>query len=119
MRINYNNRTFRSVSSSERGEVDAETVFRYHQDGPVVWAEYSGGRIVRGQLVAVCGDDGALDIRYQHVNSFGELMTGICSSTPKVLHDGRLRLHEKWQWTSGDMSAGESVVEEVIDRARP
>ncbi len=32
---------------------------------------------------------------------------------PEVLPDGRLRLREVWQWTSGDLSQGESVVEEV------
>jgi hypothetical protein len=40
-------------------------------------------------------------------------MTGICRSTPEILPDGRIRLHEKWQWTSGDRSSGESIVEEI------
>jgi len=119
MKINNNNRTFHSVSNLESGEVGADTVFRYRQDGQIVWAKYSGGKIVHGQLVAVCGDDGALDMRYQHVNSKGELMTGICRSTPELLADGRLRLYEKWHWTSGDLSAGESVVEEVTGQAPP
>lgn len=55
-------------------------------------------------------------MRYQHVNAEGELMTGICRSTPEVLADGRIRLHEKWRWTSGDLSSGESIIEEVTDR---
>lgn len=113
MKINYDNRTFRSVSNSESGEVSAETLFRYRQEGNLVWAEYSGGQIVRGQLIAVRDEEGVLDMRYQHVNEKGDLMTGVCASTPELLADGRLRLHEKWQWTSGDRSAGESVIEEV------
>lgn len=40
-------------------------------------------------------------------------MTGRCLSTPEYLPDGRIQLYEKWQWTSGDQSAGESIVEEV------
>ena len=39
--------------------------------------------------------------------------TGICKSTPEILEDGRIRLHEKWQWTCGGGGAGESIVEEV------
>lgn len=113
MTINYNNRTFRSVSNSETGEVGADTLFYYQQEGRVVWAEYSGGEVVRGQLIAVCRDGGVLEMRYQHINAGGELMTGTCRSTPEVLPDGRLRLYEKWQWTSGDGSAGESIIEEV------
>jgi hypothetical protein len=54
-------------------------------------------------------------MRYQHLNSGGELMTGKCRSTPDILPDGRLRLRELWQWTSGDFSRGESVIEEVRD----
>ena len=113
MKINYNDRTFRSISNSESGEVGTDTVFHYHQEGAVVWAEYQGGEIARGQLIAVCAEDGVLDMRYQHINARGELMTGTCRSTPELLPDGRLRLYEKWQWTSGDGSAGESVIEEI------
>ena len=40
-------------------------------------------------------------------------MTGRCASTPEVLADGRLRLHERWQWTCGGEEEGESTVEEV------
>jgi hypothetical protein len=52
-------------------------------------------------------------MRYQHVNKQNELMTGRCHSVPERLPDGRLRMHESWQWTSGDNSSGESVIEEV------
>jgi hypothetical protein len=117
MKINYDGRTFASVRNSETGEVGADTVFHYHQNENIVWAEYSGGDIVRGQLIAVCGDNGALDMRYQHVNKLGELMTGICTSTPETLPDGRIRLYEKWQWTSGDRSSGESIIEEIFSES--
>lgn len=113
MSISYDDRRFRSVANSETGEVGAETIFHYHQDGDVVWAEYSGGEIVHGMLIALVLDDDLLDMRYQHVNRNGELMTGVCRSIPEILPDGRLRLHEKWQWTSGDLSTGESIVEEI------
>ena len=43
----------------------------------------------------------------------GLLRTGTCQATPEVLPDGRLRLHEEWQWTNGDRSVGRSIVEEV------
>jgi hypothetical protein len=113
MNIDYDGRRFRSVSNSPTGEVGAETVFEYRQRGEVVWATYEGGGIRFGTLIARVEADGALDMRYSHVNAAGELRTGVCRSTPEVLPDGRLRLHERWQWTSGDGSGGESVVEEV------
>lgn len=112
--MNYDGRKFRSTKNSQRGDVSSETVFHYHQEGEIVWAEYGGGSVVRGHLIAICDDAGRLDIRYQHVNSTGKLMTGECSSTPEILSDGRIRLHEKWQWTCGDYSKGESVIEEIF-----
>lgn len=112
----YANKIFRSQSNTSNGEVSASTTFRYNQDAQnphIVWAEYSGGSITRGFLIATVQEDQSLDARYQHVNEDGELRTGMCRSVPEVLEDGRVRLNEKWKWTSGDGSSGESVVEEV------
>ncbi len=78
-----------------------------------MWATYEGGQILFGTLVAKIDENGALDMRYQHVNRAGELMTGRCHSTPVLLPDNRLRLYESWRWTSGDNSAGTSVIEEI------
>ncbi len=57
--------------------------------------------------------EGRLDMRYQHVTTRGELRTGVCRSEPEALANGRLRVHERWKWTSGDGSEGESVLEET------
>ena len=113
MKINYNHKIFRPVSNSENGAVSGETTFHYRQSGQIVTADYTGGDIVQGHLIATVDENGRLDMRYHQVNRAGELHTGICQSTPELLHDGRIRLHESWQWTSGDKSAGSSVVEEV------
>ena len=114
--INYDGRLFSPVANTDNGEVSSSTVFHYRQRGNVVWATYEGGDISFGTLVAKVDEEGRLDMRYSHVNRNGELMTGRCESTPEALPDGRLRLHERWQWTSGDGSRGESIVEEVRDR---
>ncbi|SOD79015.1 n-acetylglutamate synthase [Spirosoma fluviale] len=110
----YSNKTFRSVTNTDNGEVSSETLFHYHQENSIVWAEYAGGSIVKGFLIAVVQPDNSLDMRYEHVNKEGELMTGKCLSTPEFLTDGRIRLHEQWQWTSGDGSSGTSIIEEVL-----
>lgn len=109
----YNNKTFRPASNSSNGEVDNTTRFHYYQDGSIVWADYAGGSITKGSLIATVAENGCLDMRYHHVNTEGKIMTGKCTSVPEILEDGRLRLKETWQWTSGDGSKGESVLEEV------
>lgn len=112
-KINYNNRVFKSVSNSATGEVSSETTFHYYQIENTVWAEYSGGEIAFGHLLAKVLDNGSLEMSYHHLNKNSDLMTGNCRSTPEILPDGRIRLYEKWQWTSGDLSTGESIIEEV------
>lgn len=109
----YDNKLFRSVANTDNGDVSNETLFNYHQQGSLVWAEYAGGSVVKGFLIATVQADHCLNMRYQHVNQAGELMTGRCYSVPEHLPDGRLRLHETWQWTSGDLSSGTSIIDEV------
>lgn len=113
MIIDYNGKVFSPVSSTDNGEVNGKTIFRYYQEEDMVRADYSGGCIKRGQLIAKVNNCGELDMRYQHINLKGELMTGKCISQPELMSDGRVRLKEKWEWTSGDFSKGESIIEEI------
>jgi len=113
MRINYHDKLFRPVSNSENGETSAETIFHYKQDGNILTSEYSGGKIKKGLLLGLVDEDGKIEMRYAQVNDKNELMTGICISIPEVLPNGKIRLHENWQWTSGDKSKGNSVIEEI------
>jgi hypothetical protein len=111
--INFNNRTFVPISNSEIGEVDLSMKFHYQQTGNIVTCSYSGEKIQSGHLIALADASGCLDMRYHQVNTLGEIMTGICRSVPEILPTGKIRLHEKWKWTSGDFSEGESVLEEL------
>ena len=110
--INYDNRIFKAISNSENGEVDSSMQFVYRQSGNIVTSSYSGDRILSGHLIALVNENGDLDMRYHQINVLGEMMTGICKSTPEILPDGKIRLNEKWQWTTGDFSKGESILEE-------
>lgn len=113
MGMNYDGRKFRGLTNALNGEVNEETSFVYRQRGDLLEASYSGGAIRCGQMVGLVFQDARLEFCYQHLTDAGELRSGRCFSTPEILEDGRVRLHEKWRWTSGDLSEGESVVEEV------
>ncbi len=113
MMINYHNKVFRTINNSLNGEVGNTTTFQYYQEKNIVTGTYKGGSIITGQLIALANDVGILNMRYQHINGKGEIRTGICRSTPQILHDGRIRLHEIWKWTNGDLSEGISIIEEV------
>ncbi len=111
--INYNNRKFRPVSNSENGEVTNEMIFHYKQVGNILTCTYEGENIVKGHLIGIVDDKGQIEMRYHQVNKNGAFMTGICSSTPKQMTNGKIHLHESWQWTSGDQSKGTSILEEI------
>ncbi len=110
--INYNGKTFRSISASNNAEVSNKTIFKYKQIDTIVTSDYYGGNIKHGHLIGVVAEDGTIEMRYHQVNLNGELMTGTCISKPEILPNGKIRLHEKWKWTSGDYSEGESIIEE-------
>lgn len=111
--MSYDGKIFRPLDNSAGGEVGARTRFYYHQRGDLVWGTYEGGGVRFGTLIAVADGEGRLDMRYQHVSADGRLKTGVCRSTPERLPDGRLRLHERWRWTSGGEGSGISTIEEV------
>lgn len=120
--IDFDRRRFRTVRNSEAGESSSETVFQYRQKGSVVWATYRGGNVAFGTLLARATADGRLEMVYQHLNKNGDFRTGRCRARAEVLPDGRYRLHESWEWTSGATGRGRSVSEEVPRRrvtARP
>ena len=112
MIMNYNNKIFRSISNTENGETSDETVFHYKQTDQVLTAAYSGGKVRYGHLIGLVDEQGNIEMRYHQINDKGELMTGMCQSKPEVLENGKIRLHETWEWTSGDKSRGKSIIEE-------
>ena len=70
--INYDNKTFKAVSSSPNGDVNDETIFEYQQEGDIVSATYAGGNIMFGHLLAIVNKNGHLNMRYHHLNNNGE-----------------------------------------------
>lgn len=110
--INYNGKIFRPISNTENGETSSETIFHYKQIDNVLTSEYSGGQIKNGHLIGLVDNEGNIEMRYHQVNDKGELMTGICQSKPEILENGKIRLHESWEWTSGNKSKGQSIIEE-------
>ena len=109
-KINYDNKIFTSIENTENGEVNNETVFYYHQNKEIIWAEYNGGLIKKGFLLGLVKENGQLEFNYEHLNINNEMRTGICKSTSKRMENKKIELSEKWEWTNGDKSKGESKI---------
>ena len=103
-------RYFTAISNSDTGEVSDETIFAYHQKGNVIWAEYSGGSVIKGFLLGTIDENNNLRFDYRHINTDGESKSGSCTSEPRF-ENGKLRFYEKWKWTDG--CEGTSVIEEL------
>ena len=112
-KFDYNDKKFVGVSNSTDGEVDSTTVFHYLESNGTLKGTYSGGQIVAGQLLGKVNQDGTLEFLYHHLNQAGDLKSGTCFSKPEELPDGRIRLHEKWQWLDEKGLTGISVIEEI------
>lgn len=111
--INYDNKYFKAVSNTDNGETSEDTIFHYQQERSIITANYAGGKIKKGHLIGKVDMNGSINMRYHQINLNDELMTGTCRSVPEIMENGKIRLHESWQWTSGDCSAGQSIVQEL------
>ncbi|MGP4074738.1 n-acetylglutamate synthase [Halobacillus sp. K22] len=111
--IDYNNRQFVSVENTESGEVSSKTHFRYYQEGNILHADYSGGEVAKGKLIGIVNDDDTLEFRYNHVNTSNEIRGGKCASVPHFNSEGKIELHEEWQWLDHDQTKGKSIISEV------
>ena len=107
MKIDYNGRKFRAAGSGPDGAVAV-----YHQQGDLLWGDFSGGGVRRGSLTGVVKPDGSVDFAYTMVTE-DEVISGRCWSTPEVLADGRIRLHETFERYGEHAGRGTSVIEEI------
>jgi RimJ/RimL family protein N-acetyltransferase len=99
--------TFRPAELDPGSALSSETVFRFHEDGGRVWADYAGGSIARGFLAGVRDRD-ALMFRYVQLAADGRVDAG--ESRCEVARDatGITRLMEAFAWATRD-GAGRNV----------
>lgn len=113
--IFYGGRLFQLIDTKGDGDVGSETIFKYEQRGDVLMGTYSGGDVDFGSLVGKVKADGSLRFLYHHITHSGALKSGKCESLPEILKTGKIRLYERWEWTSGLGAGGRgtSLVEEM------
>jgi hypothetical protein len=76
------------------------------------WKTRLGRNTTKGFLLGIAAQDGTLDFHYQHINIKNQARIGKCRSVPHVLEDGKLELHEEWQWLNGGQETGSSIIVE-------
>jgi hypothetical protein len=111
-------KNMRVIVTDSAGVVGDGTTLRFNQQGNIVWAEYSGGRIANGALVGVRYGN-SLDFHYAQQYSDGAIDTGRSRAIVREA-DGRLQIEEHFEWGSREGS-GVNVFEEirVTEEANP
>jgi hypothetical protein len=107
MSIDYDGRKFRRMG------VRDGVVASYRQDGDLVWADFSGGHVLRGTLSGLRDAHDALNFAYTMVLTSGEVISGHCVNTPQLREDGSVVLRERWERYGAHAASGVDYLEEV------
>ena len=105
--FNFHNKTFYLVENSERGKVNSDTVFNYQQKENIVTADYFGGTIKYGKIIATLDDD-ILNMMYQCVTTENELKAGKAIAKISLTKQGKILLKLDWQWLNQNREKGVS-----------
>ncbi|MCB9203327.1 MAG: hypothetical protein H6604_09855 [Flavobacteriales bacterium] len=105
--FDFNNKTFLLIQNTENGQVNSETVFKYKQDGNLVTADYFGGSIKYGKIIASLQGD-KLDMLYQCLTTENELKAGKAMATITLTEQGKIKLNLNWQWLTNQDEKGQS-----------
>lgn len=105
--FNFNNKTFSLIENSENGKVNSETIFKYKQEGNLVTADYYGGNIKYGKIIANLNNN-KLDMLYQCITTENELKAGKAIADISLTKDNKIKLKLHWQWLNNKNEKGVS-----------
>jgi hypothetical protein len=109
---NFNNKTFSLMQNSENGKVSNETIFEYKQQGNLVTADYHGGSILYGKIIAILKGD-QLNMLYQCITTNNELKAGKAIAQISFTENGKLKLELNWEWLDNKEEKGVSEYLEI------
>lgn len=111
-KFNFNNKRFALIQNSDSGQVNSETVFEYKQDGNLVTADYFGGTIRYGKIIATLKDD-ELNMFYQCLTTDKELKAGKAIAKISLTDTGKMTLNLNWEWLTNGTEKGTSEYIEI------
>ena len=107
---NLNNKKFTLIENSDIGEVDSTTIFEYQQKENLVTAEYYGGTIKYGKIIAHI-ENNELNMLYQCSTIANELKAGKAKAIISTTTEGKIKLSLDWEWLTenGDKRKSEYI----------
>ena len=105
--IDFNNKVFSLLENSENGKVNSETIFEYKQKGNLVTADYYGGTIKYGKIIANLKEN-KLDMLYLCITIENELKAGKAIADISFTENGKIKLILNWEWLGDKKETGVS-----------
>jgi hypothetical protein len=106
-KFDFNKKTFALVQNTEGGQVNAETAFKYKQKGNLVTADYAGGNVIYGKIIAHLKGD-TLDVLYQCLTTDNQLKAGKAVAKASWTKEGKIHLSLNWEWLNDGKTKGQS-----------
>ena len=70
--------------------MNGETIFCYFQENNLFWTEYSGGDVLKGQMIGTVAGNGELDFHYQYMNRDRQVRIGKRHSISHIMENGKI-----------------------------
>src|SRR5215203_6648854 len=104
-KIYFNNKKFVLIQNSDNGQVNSDTVFEYKQDGNLVTADYYGGSIKYGKIVAKLSGE-QLEMLYQCLTTDNQLKAGKAIAQITLTENNKIKLSLEWEWLTSSLEKG-------------
>lgn len=105
--IDFNHKKFVLLENSKTGIVTSATIFEYKQDGDLVTADYRGGIIKYGKIIARIEGE-KLIMLYQCITKENEMKAGKAIAEISLTDNDKIKLTSDWQWLTDDLATGTS-----------
>jgi len=112
--INFHNKTFALVENSQKGAATSKTIFKYQQEGNLVTADYFGGAIRYGKIIARL-EDNQLHMLYQCLTEEDELKAGKAVADISFNENKLIKLSLNWEWLGDKKEKGTSEYLELSE----
>ena len=111
-KFSFDNKRFALIQNSESGQVNSETIFEYKQQDNLVTADYFGGTIKYGKIIADLKND-ELNMLYQCLTTDNQLKAGKAIAKISLTENAKIKLCLNWEWLTNGNEKGVSEYIEI------
>ena len=108
--FSFDGKRMNATVTAPNGAINENTIFHFKQKGDLITAKYAGGKVTAGFLIGKISS-GKFEFQYTQMHEDYSLHGGHSICEIDIAKDGRLKLTEYFEWSSGEK--GINVIEEL------